>query len=279
MNSTNKNQNTTESKLIDVDHVFASKNPALHRLIPGFIIRYLKRLVHQDEINDFLERNSNHTEIELVNASLVELFNATVEVKGVAKIPLEGRYLFVSNHPLGGLDGVAFMTAVGSRFQHLKFPVNDILLNIKTMKDWFIPINKHGANSKRAAQLMNDAFSSDSHVLYFPAGLVSRKIKGEIIDLPWKTTFLKKAITYERSIVPVHISGRNSDFFYNLANLRKNLGIKSNFEMLWLAEEMFKLRDKKIVVSFGEPIPYQDLKNNNSAFWTTKIREKCYALK
>ncbi len=279
MNSTNKNQNTTKSKLIDVDHVFASKNPALHQLIPGFIIRYLKRLVHQDEINDFLERNSNHTEIELVNASLVELFNATVEVKGVAKIPLEGRYLFVSNHPLGGLDGVAFMTAVGSRFQHLKFPVNDILLNIKTMKDWFIPINKHGANSKRAAQLMNDAFSSDSHVLYFPAGLVSRKIKGEIIDLPWKTTFLKKAITYERSIVPVHISGRNSDFFYNLANLRKNLGIKSNFEMLWLAEEMFKLRDKKIVVSFGEPIPYQDLKNNNSAFWTTKIREKCYALK
>ncbi len=269
-----------ESKdlLIDVEKVFASKNPTLLKIIPSFVIRYLKRIIHQDEINEFLSAKGHLKGIDFGKSILEDLFGASYEVEGLDKLPDEGRFIFAANHPLGGLDGIAFLVAAGEKYPNLKFPVNDILMNLKPLDNIFVPVNKHGAHSREAAKVIEEAYASDAQILMFPAGLVSRKQKGVIRDLEWKKNFVRKAIQHKRDIIPVHISGRNTNFFYRFANIRKALGIKANIEMLFLPDEMFKQHGEYIKIVFGEPISWKTLKEGGPEFWTGKIKDKSYQL-
>lgn len=263
---------------IDIEKVIASKNPKLLKIIPGFIIRYLKRVIHQEEINQFLKENHGKNGLEFSQAILND-FGVKYNTIGLENLPEDGRYLFASNHPLGGMDGIAFLTAVGERFQNLKFPVNDILMNIKGLDTIFLPINKHGGHSKNAALALEEAYRSNAQILMFPAGLVSRKQKHGIMDLEWKKNFVKKAIQHQRDIVPVHITGRNSNFFYNLANWRKRLGIKANIEMLYLADEFYNQRGENLTIRFGSPISWKTIEADaNIHIWAEKIKQSAYDL-
>lgn len=267
-----------KQKLIDIDNVFRSKNPKLLKLIPGFLLAYLKRIAHENELNSFLEAHSQLSAFEFIDSVLFDEFGAKVFSEGLEKIPQTGKYIIASNHPLGGPDGLALIHEVRKVRSDLIIPVNDLLMNVPNLKEIFIPINKHGSNADNV-RIINDTFASESILLYFPAGLVSRKKSGHISDLPWKQTFIKKAIQYQRDIIPTHISGRNSNFFYNLANLREKLKIKSNIEMLYLVNEMYKQRDKTIKITFGNPIPYQTFdKRMNSNDWAQKVREHIYSV-
>ncbi|GAF02646.1 1-acyl-sn-glycerol-3-phosphate acyltransferase [Saccharicrinis fermentans] len=267
-----------ETISIDIEKVFRDKNPAILKWIPRFVISYLKRVIHQDSLNEMLTTYPHSYNVDF-GQICTRHFGVKSKSLGLENIPRDGRYLFVSNHPLGGLDGIIFMNEVSRIFDHIKFPVNDILLQIGRFNDIFVPINKHGGHSREAATLIEDAFASKGQVLFFPAGLVSRKQKGGIKDLEWKPNFVKKAIKHQRAIIPVHIEGRNSNFFYNLARLRKFLGIKANIEMLYLVDEMFKQKDKNITLRFGTPIPWSKLKNGESPkTWAEKIKETVYSL-
>ncbi len=280
MNSEDKDKLKEESKLlIDVEKVIASKNPALLRYIPRFIISFLKRLIHQDDVNRIIIQNTHLKGIDFGEAILKD-FGATYKVIALDKLDANGRYLFASNHPLGGMDGIALICAVGQRFKNIKFPVNDLLLNIKGLNNIFLPINKHGAHSKAAAAVLEETFASEAQILFFPAGLVSRKQKGGVIkDLEWKKKFVQKAIQHKRDIVPVHIDGQNTNTFYNLAKWRKRLKIKANLEMLWLPDEMFKQKGKNLTLRFGEPIPWQSLEEQKDASVAAeKIKEIVYGL-
>ncbi|MGC1392040.1 MAG: 1-acyl-sn-glycerol-3-phosphate acyltransferase [Bacteroidales bacterium] len=270
--------NNTENQTIDVKNVLHSKNPALARIIPGFVINYLKRIVHQDEINEFLKKWGHMKDAELI-AAFLEHFEIKFKVTGSENIPKSGRFIFVSNHPLGGLDGIVFISELSKHFSDIKFPVNDILTNIKNMSGIFLPINKHGAQAKDAARMVEQAYASDCQILYFPAGLCSRKNRGVIRDLVWHKSFITKSIQYKRDIVPAFFSGRNSNFFYNLANIRKLFGLKSNIEMLYLADEMFKQKDKEIRLVFGKPIPWETFdKKKTAPEWAEWTKSRSYAL-
>jgi putative hemolysin len=241
-------------------------------------VRYLKRIVHEEELNDFLSKWGHLHDAELVGAGLKE-FNIRYKVFGKENIPDSGRHIFVSNHPLGGLDGLVFIWEISKYFPCIKFPVNDILLNIKNLSGIFLPVNKHGSQSREAAFSIEEAYASDCQVLYFPAGLCSRKKRGIISDLKWHKSFISKAIQHKRDIVPCYFSGRNSDFFYNLANLRKLLGIKANIEMLYLPDEMFRQKDKEIDLYFGQKISWETFdKSRNYNEWADWVRNKCYDL-
>ena len=201
------------------------------------------------------------------------------KVFGRENIPVKGRYIFVSNHPLGGLDGLVFIYELSKYFPDIKFPVNDILTNIENLSGIFLPVNKHGAQGKDAARRIEEAYSSDSQILYFPAGLCSRKKRGVIKDLQWHKSFISKAIQHKRDIVPAYFSGRNSNFFYNLSNIRKFLGIKANIEMLYLADEMFRQKDKEILLVFGKTIPWETFDKTRSApEWADWVKSKSYEL-
>ena len=273
----NNNQEVKEDLFIDVERVIENKNPKLLKIIPRFIIRYLKRIVHQNDLNRFVNENKHKKGLEFAEA-ILEDYGIAYTVQGMENIPDRGRFVFASNHPLGGMDGIALIRAVSKKFTDLKFPVNDILMNIKGLDNIFIPINKHGANSKDAARQLHEAYNSDAQILMFPAGLVSRKQKGGIRDLEWKNNFIKKAIESNRDIIPVHITGRNTNFFYNLANLRKRLGIKANIEMLYLVDEVYKQRGKNLVVSFGKPVSWEEInKEKDKSKSAKKIKELVYS--
>jgi 1-acyl-sn-glycerol-3-phosphate acyltransferase len=272
------NAGNNENQKIDVREVLHSKSPSLARTIPGFIIKYLEKIVHQDELNEFLGKYGHLKDARLIEAGLTH-FGIKFNVSGGENIPASGRFIFVSNHPLGGLDGLVFIFELSKHFTDIKFPVNDILTNIKNLSGIFLPVNKHGGQAKDAARLIEEAYISNSQILYFPAGLCSRKKRGIIKDLQWQKSFITKAIQHKRDIIPAFFSGRNSDFFYNLANLRKLLGIKANIEMLYLADEMFKQKDKEICLVFGKPIPWQTFDRSRSPLeWADWVKSKSYAL-
>lgn len=263
--------------LIDVQKVLADKNPSLAKMVPGFVVRYLKSIIHQDEINAFLLQHGHLKGLPFVDKA-VDMFRPRITLRGLNHISKEGRFVVASNHPLGGLDGIVLMQAIGRVRPDIQFPVNDILLNINNLKPLFVPINKHGSNADNI-KILNETFEGNAIVCYFPFGLVSRKRKGIIRDLDWKKTFLSKARRYRRDIIPTHISGRNSDFFYRLANLRKALGIRANIEMLYLVDEFFKQQDQDISITFGAPIPWQFFDRRFSENqWADKLRGFVYYL-
>jgi putative hemolysin len=270
--------NPSENQKIDVKNVIYSKNPALARAVPGFVINYLKRIVHQDELNEFLGKWGHLRDSELIGAGLMH-FEIKFKVFNSENIPESGKYIFVSNHPLGGLDGLVFIYELSKHFRNIKFPVNDILTNIKNLSGIFLPVNKHGSLAKEAARMIEDAYSSDCQILNFPAGLCSRKRQGVIRDLEWQKSFITKSIQHKRDVIPAFFSGRNSNFFYNLANVRKMLGLKANIEMLYLADEMFKQKDKEIRLVFGKPIPWETFDKSRSAHeWANWVKLKSYEL-
>jgi len=263
---------------VDVEQVLFAKNPDLAKKLPGFLINYLKRIVHQDEINSFLKIHGHLRDAAFIEAGL-KYFGIRYNVCGRENLPASGRYFFVSNHPLGGLDGLVFISELSHFYPVLKFPVNDILMAIKNLDGIFVPINKHGSQGRMAVKMIEDAYASDAQILYFPAGLCSRKRKGVIRDLPWHKSFIAKAVQHNRDIVPAYFSGRNSDFFYNLSNVRKFLGINSNIEMLYLADEMFRQKNKEIDLVFGKPLPVSFFDNSRTpGEWAGWIRDKCYEL-
>ncbi len=263
---------------IDVEKVFKEKNAGLYKILPKFIFSYLKKVIHQDSLNHILSEHPNSYNVDF-GEECKKLFGVTSSTEGLDKIPKDGRYLFVANHPLGGLDGIIFMTEVGKVFPDIKFPVNDILLQIGRFNDIFVPINKHGGQAKNAAIQIENAFKSESQMLFFPAGLVSRKQGNIIKDLDWKPAFIKKAIKHKRDIIPVYISGNNSKFFYNLSRLRKMFGIKANIEMLYLVDEMFKFKNRNVNLTFGDPISWETIRKDGSAKeWAEKIKETVYSL-
>ena len=270
--------------LIDVENVIAAKNPTLLKLIPRFIIRYLKHILHQDQINDYIYRNRDKHGLDFV-AVILQEFGVTVKITAPAISPLQGadvasldpRCIIAANHPLGGLDGLALMQAIGEIFPDVVFPVNDILMNIPGLKPLFIPINKHGTNAENI-RIIDRTFASDKTILYFPAGLVSRKQRdGGIRDLEWKKTFITKARKYHRDIIPATIAGQNSNFFYNLANWRKRLGISANIEMLYLVDEMMRQKDQTIHITLGQPIPWISLDGSKTdAEWANHVKSLVY---
>lgn len=265
-------------KEIDIREVFKNKNPKVAKILPGFIYKYIERIVHQKEINEILSLYGDKMGLDFVN-SLVGYFDMNIHVIGKENIPTEGRNIFVANHPLGGLDGMVFTYIVGQIHPSLQFLVNDLLMNLENLKPIFIPVNKHGKQSIEYVRKIEETYQSDAQILNFPAGLCSRKIKGKIIDLEWKKSFITKAVQHKRDIVPVHIDGKNSNFFYNLSNLRGYLGIKTNIEMFYLSDEVFKQRNKDITLTFGKPIPYQTFdKSLHPKEWANRVKKYVYTL-
>lgn len=265
---------------IDIKQVLRQKAPSAARKIPGFMVDYLIRTIHQDELNEILRRYHDKDGVAFMQ-ELIGYFDLNLELVNEENIPAEGRYIFASNHPLGGLDGICLSAIIGGRFDgKIRYLVNDLLLYLSNLRSIFVPINKHGAQGKKNAELIEKAYASDNQIITFPAGLCSRKQNGKIQDTEWKKSFIQKAVEYRRDIVPVFFEGRNSNFFYRLANMRKALGIKMNYEMIYLPDEMFKSKHKTYSIHFGKPIPWQTFDSSRKpAEWAEWVKEIVYNLK
>ena len=267
----------TKNTTIDIEKVLKSKAPNFK--VPSFIVNYLRRIVHEKELNEFFITYPNIKNLEFIETAF-DYLKVTTSIEGKENLPKGGKYIFVGNHPLGGLDGITTGYLLGREYDSkIRFFSNDILMNLKPMREMFIPVNKVGSQSKNHASMMKELYESENHLLTYPAGMCSRRIDGKIVDLEWKKNFISKAIEYQRDVIPIYFEGRNSNFFYKLANIRKFLHIKINIEMMYLVDEMFKQRGKHFTIKIGKPIPWETFdKTKNQAQWAQWVKEICYKM-
>jgi len=269
-------------KTIDIEKILQSKMGKKARFVPAFAVRWLKRIVHEDEVNAFLWESRNLTGTEWLKAC-VRYLDMTIHIEGRNNLPDkdDGKlYTFVSNHPLGGEDGVALGAIIGEHYDgRFRYLVNDLLLNLPGLRPVSIGINKTGRQSRDFPRMVEAGFQSDNHMLMFPAGLNSRKKNGVIHDLPWKKTFISKSVEYHRDVVPIYFSGRNSERFYRIANWQKKLHLKVNIAMLFLVDEMYRNVHKTFTIKIGKPIPWQTFdKSRTPAQWAQWVEDKVYEL-
>lgn len=272
---------TQEKKIkqINLEEIIREKNPRLLKILPKFVLRYIKRIIHQDEFNEFLQVTKDDYAHDFISAAL-RFFDITVECSGSENIPENGGCIVVANHPLGGIDGIAVMNGVAERRKDIKALVNDLLMNLENVAGLMIPINKLAKNLTENVKLIEQTYAANECLVLFPAGLVSRKQKGIVKDLEWKKSFISKAVKYQQTVIPIHVEASNSSFFYNVGVIRKKLGIKANIEMFYLVDEVFKQKGKSIKLTIGKPIQYSSFtKEHTPLEWAQKVKDHVYELK
>ena len=264
---------------IDIGAVLQTKAPRLSQRIPAFAVQWLRRTIHEAEINHILRTYWDLPPQEFIRACFRE-WEVTYSAEGLERLDPKGRYLFVANHPFGGMDGMMLADKLIERFGDAPVVVNDLLMHLEPLRPLWIPVNKYGAQNAAYARKFDEEMFGERQILTFPAGLCSRRIRGEVTDLPWKSSFLKKAYASQRQIVPLFVEGRLSNFFYRMTALRKMLGVKFNIELLWLPDEMFSQKGRHFRIVAGEPIPMAELQEQGSLHEQTEyIRKKTYFLK
>lgn len=272
----------TTERTIDLDRIIREKMGDKAKYVPALAVKWLKHIIHQDEVNKFLWESRDKKGTEWLE-ECTRYLDMTLNIEGMENLPdkNDGRlYTFVSNHPLGGVDGVALGAIIGRHYDgRFRYLVNDLLMNLPGLAPLCIPINKTGKQSRNFPEMVESGFAGDNHILMFPAGICSRKINGIIHDLPWKKTFITKSVETHRDVVPIHFGGRNSDFFYGLANVCKALHIKFNIAMLFLVDEMYKNVHKTFRVAIGKPIPWQTFdKSKTPVEWAKFVQDEVYKL-
>ena len=274
--------NTITPKTVDIEKVLRDKMGSKAKWVPSPVVKWLKNLIHEDWLNQFLWDNREVKGTPWLEAC-VKYVDMHVEVKGLENLPPkdDGRlYTFVSNHPLGGIDGVTLGSILGRQYDDgFRYLVNDLLMNLPGLAPLCIPINKTGSQSRNFPAMVEAGFKSNNHILMFPAGLCSRKKGGEIHDLPWKKTFITKSVQTQRDVVPIHFGGQNSEKFYRIANIGDRLKLKFTIATLWLVDEMYKNRGKTFPVTIGKPIPWQTFdKSKTPAEWAQYVQDVVYKL-
>lgn len=268
-------------KTIDIKRILKDKMGSKARFVPCFLVAWLKKIIHEDEVNHFLWENRNLKGTEWLTAC-VQYLDMTLDIVGAENLPdkNDGKlYTFVSNHPLGGQDGVSLGSIIGRHYDgKFRYLVNDLLLNLPGLKPVSIGINKTGKQSRDFPRMVEAGFNSNNHLLMFPAGLNSRRINGEIHDLPWKKTFITKSVETHRDVVPIHFSGQNSKRFYRIAKFSDRY-LPFNLAMLFLVDEMYRNVGKTFRITIGKPIPWQTFNKTKTPMeWANFVEERVYAL-
>ena len=273
--------NESIEKTIDIEKILRDKMGKKARYVPRFVISWLKKIIHEDEVNRFLWENRKLEGTEWLTAC-VQYLDMTLDIVGAENLPdkHDGKlYTFVSNHPLGGQDGVSLGSIIGQHYDgKFRYLVNDLLLNLPGLKPVSIGINKTGRQSRDFPRMVEAGFNSGNHLLMFPAGLNSRKINGKIHDLPWKKTFITKSVETHRDVVPIHFSGRNSKRFYRIAKF-SDRWLPFNLAMLFLVDEMYRNVGKTFRITIGKPIPWQTFNKTKSPMeWAKFVEDRVYGL-
>lgn len=269
----------SDNKLkVDVDAILRTRTK---KHVPQFVANLIKLIIHQDEVNAFLDKELRGVEFFQGVLDTMQCVDQVVGMENLDLMPEGQPAIFACNHPLGAMEAMVMGKHFGGRYgENFNFVVTDFLMSVSPIAEYFTPVNVASTSvlkNKDAKERLNRLFESEKHVVMFPSGACSRRIDGIIQDKPWKKTFVSMAKQHHRCIVPIKVDGRNSRHFYLLAKLRELLGIKFAFEMLLLPDEMFRQRGKKIGITIGKPISWEELQQEKNDWNLVKrIREKVY---
>ncbi len=246
--------------------------------MPRFVVKWIEKIILQEKMNQILTKYSDYKGLEIIT-KIIEELNLTIEIDGKENLPENGRCFFLSNHPFGLVDGLVLTKIVGDKFHVLKSIGNEAFMYVPHLRPFIAAVNVFGKNSKEYITALENTYNSDVPITHFPSGEVSRIYGGKIQDCQWHKSFITKAISYNRDIVPFYIYGRNSCFFYLISSVRRLLGIKTDIEFFMLPREMFRKKNKTIKVKIGKTIPHDKFDRTFSNWdWAEKVRRHVYDL-
>lgn len=266
-------------KYIDLSKILKEQHPALYKKMPGFVIKLIELIIMQKAMNKAINKYIEHGGVAFTGKMIEEL-NLQLEIEGKENLPENGRCFFVANHLYGILDGMILGNIIGSKYGSFMGISNDAFQLIPQLESSTTSVNVYGKSAKEQVLKLEEIYKSNVPINHFPAGEVSRKYNGKVEDKEWHKSFITKAISEKRDVVPVLFHGRNSRLFYAVHSIRQKLGIAANIELILLPSEMFKKRNKTIKVTIGKPIPYKQLENGTSHNDLAKqIKNHLYSLK
>ncbi|MGQ9621735.1 MAG: 1-acyl-sn-glycerol-3-phosphate acyltransferase [Bacteroidales bacterium] len=178
---------------INIENAIRNSDNKLIRSLPRFAINILRKIIYEDELNSSLNRSRHLEGVPFMN-HVLEGWNVKIVVKGEENIPVTGRFIFASNHPVGGIDAMAFFSVIYRHFPEVVSPANRLLNYIPNLRPLFLGLDVFGRVSKETVKKIDELFASDKQVMIFPAGEVSRRQKGVISDIVWQKSFITKAI-------------------------------------------------------------------------------------
>lgn len=263
---------------IDVEQLITERYP--DRKMPKFVIRLLRKIACEDKINKLFASAPGKKNLEFIDACMKYL-NVACHVVGEENLPDdERRFIFVSNHPQGGIEAICIAYVLGHIYNSkIKFYANELLTVLDPLKEMFLPIFKHKRQGKENSRIINDFYKTDNHLVTFPAGVTSYKKKGKIIDHEWRKSFITAAVRHQRDVVPMYFQARNSDFFYCIENFRKRIGFPVNFEVLFFASEFFKQQGNAFTLFIGKPVRWEVFDTSRShKEWADEIRNVVFNL-
>ena len=189
--------NEITEKTIDIEKILHSKLGSKARYVPRLLVKWLKKIIHQDQVNAFIWEHRDESGVEWLE-STVRYLKMDIRIIGKENLPPkdDGKlYTFVSNHPLGGQDGVALGSIIGRHYDgRFRYLVNDLLMNLPGLAPVCIGINKTGRQGRDFPRMVEAGFKSDNHMLMFPAGLNSRKQKDGSIHDPYRIAYLQSHV-------------------------------------------------------------------------------------
>lgn len=248
--------------MVNIQREISLKFPSLLKLpfiIKKPIFEIIKRIIHENEINNFLQSKEKLSPFDFIDAVL-EYFNFSYKVSSnqIENIPPSGRVIIIANHPLGALDALSLIHLIQKVRSDVRVVANDVLAQIDQLKPILLSIDAFGLKtSKETIEQIYTSLDSEQAVIIFPAGEVSRARPAGVKDTKWHKGFLKFALKKNTPILPIHIKAKNSTLFYTLSTLNKKLSATL------LPHEMFNKKNKNLEFNIGEIIPFKSFKENN----------------
>ncbi len=274
--------NTASEKTfhVDVEKIIRSQKNQFIKNLPNFAVKYIKKVTREKELNKIVDYAGNTEGIDFIK-KCTDYMNITYNVYGKENIPPEGRFIFAGNHPLGGFDFFAAILSVHDNYKNIKAIANEMLMQVKPLRNIFLPVNVFGNSSKAAKEEILKAMASEEcQIMIFPAGEVARKHNGKLDDGKWHRSFIRNAVEFKRDIIPLYIDAENSEKFYRVAKIRRTLRLKTDIELFLLPQELVKQKNKVINVTFGKPISYNTFdKSKELIEWAQEIKKIVYNLK
>ena len=257
---------------VDIEGMLGTK---LRKKMPRFLINYLKKIVHESEMNEAIDQSNGLSGPEFFKFAL-DYLDISYTVIGEENLPKDGKYIFVGNHPLGGADSLIVGEIIRQHYGNdIRFISNSLVAGMKPLSSMFFPVNFLCCPQTRDfGVLMEELFESDNQVSIFPAGTCAKRVNGKITEMPWKKMFVTRAKKSHRDVIPIHCTGRNSNWFYFISNVSKFLGLKFNIGMMYLVDELFRAKHKHFTLTIGKPIPWQTFDSSKSDLqWAHHVRK------
>ncbi len=266
------------TKFIDLSKSIKESDSDFLKKFPPFFVRWLEKVIKQEEMNLILEKYIDCEGADFHRA-IIKHFNITLDVEGLENLPEKKKCFFVSNHPFGVVDGLILTKTIIEKYGDMKAIGNQSFHFVPNLRPYLALVNPYGLSPRSYVTELEKVYRADVAITHFPAGNVSRRYMGKVLDSDWKKSFITRAITCQRDIVPFYFHGGNSNLFYGVNLVRRVFGIELNIELALLPRELFSKQDETVRFTIGKPIPWQRFDSScTHVEWAQKVREHVYKM-